>query len=125
MRHILRNALLSLTAVGAFASLAVPASAAKLPTFAGFVSPSGVVSGISGFTGVHTGTGAYTITAKQSMFHGFPVMTPTTFGINGAIPIINLFGEVCGSGTCTFKVLIFSLAGAAMDNGWVFTVIQT
>src|ERR1700722_694573 len=123
MRNILKNALLSLTAVGAFGALALPASAAKLPTFAGFVSPTGVVSGIAGFTGVHTGTGAYTITAKQSMFHGFPVMTPTTFGINGAIPVVNLFGEVCGSGTCTFKVLIFTLAGAPMEHGLVFTVL--
>ncbi len=93
--------------------------------WAGFVSPSGTVTSASGFTGTHTGTGSYTITAKQSMFVGFPVMTPTPFGINGALPVVNLYSEICASGTCTFKVLIYNLAGQPQDNSWVFTVIQT
>ena len=77
-----RNALVGLTVVGAVSALTLPASAASQGSYAGFVTAAGAVTSSNPFTGVRTGIGSYTITAPQSIFSTFPVMTVTPFGIN-------------------------------------------
>ncbi len=118
----LRTLLLALTAT---AALAAPACA-QSPTFAGFVSTLGVVSGSAGFTGARTGVGSYTITTAQSKFtSGFPVMTVTPFGINGAYTAGVLDATLCQNGLCTFSVQLLALKTAKPhDNAWAFTIVQ-
>jgi hypothetical protein len=119
-----RNALVGLTVVGAVSALTLPASAASQGSYAGFVTAAGAVTSSNPFTGVRTGIGSYTITAPQSIFSTFPVMTVTPFGINGAYVVPILDSEVCGSGTCTFKVQMLTLRGRPHDNSWVFEVSE-
>jgi len=125
MRLNLKSSLVVLAAAGALAVPAAPAFAQA--AFSGFVNATtGAVSGSAGFTGTITATGSYTVTAPQSMFpSGFPVMTVTPFGINGAYTTGILTSAICGSGTCTFTVDIVAVKGAKLrDNAWAFTVIQ-
>jgi hypothetical protein len=117
--------LAGLSLAGALAGPALPAFA-QSATYSGFVSATGVVSGAPGFTGALNGTGEYTITAPSSLFPtGFPVMTVTPFGINGAYTSGLVTSESCGNGTCTFTVDVLSLKKAKpYDNAWMFTIIQ-
>jgi hypothetical protein len=122
MSFQLRTLLLAMTAA---AALAAPAYA-QAPTFSGFVSSEGVVSGSAGFSGARNSVGTYTVTAAQSMFTaGFPVMTVTPFGINGAYTAGVLDAALCENGTCTFSVTLLALKTAKPhDNAWAFTIVQ-
>jgi hypothetical protein len=117
--------ILAVATIGVATALAAPPAAYAEQVFAGFVSPSGTVSGPSNFTAQHSGVGSYQIFAPQTSFtSGFPVMTLTPFGINGQYVIPILDAELCQNGTCIFSVQMISLGtGKPADNGFVFHVI--
>jgi hypothetical protein len=107
---------------------ALPACAQSVgQTYSGIVSQSGVISTAAPITAVQTGTGAYTLTAAQSLFpNGLPIMTVTPFGINGKVTTGVVSAEGCGNGTCTFDVSIWSVPkGKPWNNAWLFTLIQS
>ena len=127
----LKKTLLSVLALGAFGSFSLPAVAgvrpdsAKTATYAGYVNPNGTVAAGSGFAVSHTGTGTYSVSYPSTKFPGgYPAMTVTGWGINGAMPIVNLSYTSCGSGSCVFDIVITSNTGAAQDNGFVFDIVQ-
>ncbi len=121
------NKLLFGFAAATLAATALPACAQSVgQTYSGIVSASGVISSAAPFTATQTGTGAYTVTAAQSLFpNGLPIMTVTPFGINGQVVSGVVSAENCGNGTCTFNVTLWSLKKAKpANNAWFFTTVQ-
>ena len=94
-------------------------------TYAGYVSANGTVAAGTGFTVTHQSAGNYLVKYPSAKFPaGYPAMTVTGWGINGASPVVNLFYTTCTGGTCTFNVTTANSAGTAFDNGFLFTIIQ-
>jgi hypothetical protein len=146
MINAFKKTLLGVMAVSAVAAFSLPASARVMPnvpqtsavggyaapnaskptTHAGYVGTNGSIDGGSGYTVDHTGTGSYTITYPSKDFPtAYPVMVLSTWGINGAMPIINLYGTSCNSSTCVFNIYITNNSGAAQDNAFDFIVLQS
>lgn len=94
------------------------------PARAGYINANGSIGFGHGFTAVHTGTGQYKITYSQGDFKYFPAMSVTPFGLNGGLPLANLNGVSCGSGSCIFYVGTYATNGTAMDNGFAFVIVE-
>jgi hypothetical protein len=91
----------------------------------GWVGQDGSIIAGVGFTATHDGTGQYTVTYPDGSFKKAPIFSCTATGINGNVPVCNLYGYFTdGAGGATALFRVFALpSGAAEDNGFQFTEI--
>ena len=90
--------------------------------YGGFINANGNVSYGTGFSSQHLGTGSYKIVFPNGTFTKCPIVSLTTAGGNGDVPIANLSSYSCSNGGVTLVVgIVGRTNGNLQDNSFQFS----
>jgi hypothetical protein len=85
----------------------------------GVIAANGTINGGKGFTSVHNATGEYTLTWPSGYFKTCPVVNVTPAGLDGDIPISDIYSYGCTNGGVQVLVVISARStGAGLDNAF-------
>jgi hypothetical protein len=92
---------------------------AKAKAFGGFINANGTISYGTGYSSTRLGTGSYKIVFPSGTFKTCPIISLTTAGGNGDVPIANLSSYSCSNGGATLVVgIVGRTNGNLQDNSF-------